>query len=96
MKIILIIIAIIALAFIAIQVFAMKGQKNIETYKYEVTKKYETFEIRAYEASLFTSVKLSGNQYKEESGKACPLRDRNDCSRPWADISRSGLHSGCL
>nr|MBC7611593.1 heme-binding protein [Pseudopedobacter sp.] len=69
MKITLIITGVIFLAFIAIQIFAMSSQKNIETYPYVVNKKYDTFEIRSYEATLFTSVKLSGHQYKENSGK---------------------------
>ena len=51
------------------QLFALKEQKNIETYPYAIDKKYDGFETRNYEASLFTSVKLSGNKYKDESGK---------------------------
>lgn len=69
MKYFLILIALLFLVFIVIQLFAMKSQKNIETYSYKVNKKYDTFEIRNYEASLFTSVKLSGNEYKEVSSK---------------------------
>ncbi|MBC7653576.1 MAG: heme-binding protein [Oligoflexus sp.] len=69
MKIIFILFGVIFLAFIAIQIFAMSSQKNIETYPYVVTKKYDTFEIRKYEATLFTSVKLSSNKYKESSSK---------------------------
>jgi len=69
MKIILIILAVIIGVVIIIQLFAMRGQRNIETYPYVVDKKYDSFEIRSYEASLFTSVKLSGNNYKSESNK---------------------------
>jgi hypothetical protein len=69
MKILLIITGVIFLAFIAIQLFAMSGQKNIETYPYKVIKKYDSFEIRSYEATLFTSVKLSSKEYKESSSK---------------------------
>jgi len=69
MKILLIISALILLSFIIIQIFAMRGQNNIETYPYSVDKKYDTFEIRSYEASLFTSVKLSATAYKDASGK---------------------------
>lgn len=47
----------------------MNGQRNIETYIYVVNKKYDTFEIRSYEASLFTSVQLSSNKYKDVSSK---------------------------
>ncbi len=61
------IIGIVLLAFIVIQVFAFKSQRDIEMYPYTVKKKYDTFEIRSYDATLFTSVKLSTNQYKNAS-----------------------------
>ncbi|MFT4757509.1 MAG: hypothetical protein ACI91R_002163 [Vicingaceae bacterium] len=69
MKIVFIVLGVILIAFIAIQLFAVNGQKDIETYPYLVSKKYDVFEIRDYEASLFTSVKLSDNKYKDASGK---------------------------
>jgi hypothetical protein len=69
MKIALIILGIIILIFIIIQLFMIGSQKNIETYPYKFSKKYDDFEIRNYEASLFTSVKLSGNKYKESSSR---------------------------
>lgn len=69
MKILLIILGIIILVFIIIQLFAMSGQRNIETYSYVVNKKYDSFEIRSYEATLFTSVQLTGNKYKDASSK---------------------------
>lgn len=56
MKALFIILGIILLAFIILQIYTMSGKKNIETYPYVVNKKYEVFEIRSYEASLFTSV----------------------------------------
>ncbi|MGK0389883.1 MAG: hypothetical protein ACI94Y_002628 [Maribacter sp.] len=65
----LILLIVIVVAFIAIQIFAARGQKNIETYPYAVNKKYDTFEIRNYEATLFTSVKLPGNEYKTGSSQ---------------------------
>lgn len=67
MKALKIIIGIIILAFVVIQIFAIKSQMNIETYSYSVEKKYNAFEIRNYEASLFTSVKLSSNEFKNAS-----------------------------
>lgn len=67
MKIALITSGIILLAFIITQLYAMSEQRNIETYPYTVKKKYDGFEIRSYEATLFTSVQLSGNKYKEAS-----------------------------
>ena len=69
MKILLISLGVILLAFIIVQLFAMRGQRNIETYPYVVNKKYDTFEIRSYEASLFSSVKLSTNEFKDASSK---------------------------
>jgi len=69
MKILLILLGTILFAFIFIQLFAFKSQRNIETYPYVVNKKYDAFEIRSYEACLFTSVQLTGNQYKDSSSK---------------------------
>jgi len=69
MKIFLIIIGVIASAFIIIQVFAFKNSNNIETYPYKVIKKYKNFEIRTYDGALFTSVKLNSNHFKNESSK---------------------------
>ncbi len=59
----------ILVLFIIVQLFALSSQRNIETYSYRVIKKYDLFEIRSYEATLFTSVQLSGNSYKAASGK---------------------------
>lgn len=67
MKILLILLGVIVAAFAVIQLFAMNGQRDIETYPYVVNKKYDIFEIRTYEATLFTSVKLSSNTYKDAS-----------------------------
>lgn len=69
MKTLFIVLGIILLIFIIVQIFALKGQKNIEKYPFKLNKKYDTFEIRTYEASLFTSVKLSTREYKNASSK---------------------------
>ena len=69
MKIVIILLGLLILGFAVVQVFAIRGQRNIETYPYVVDKTYDTFEIRTYEASLFTSVKLSSNEYKKASRK---------------------------
>lgn len=69
MKIISIVLGVLLLIFIGIQLFAIKSQRNIETYPYKVTKTYDSFEIRDYEPTLFTSVKLSTKNYKESSNK---------------------------
>jgi hypothetical protein len=67
MKVLFILLGIVIVAFISIQLFAINSQRNIETYSYTVNKKYEGFEIRHYQASLFTSVQLSATTYKEAS-----------------------------
>ena len=69
MKIISIVLGVLLLIFIGIQLFTIKSQRNIETYPYKVTKTYDSFEIRDYEPTLFTSVKLSTKNYKESSSK---------------------------
>lgn len=69
MKIVSILIGVLLIIFIGVQLFALKSQKNIETYPYKVTKVYDNFEIRDYESTLFTSVKLSTKNYKESSSK---------------------------
>lgn len=97
MKILAILLGIIFLAFIVIQLFAMKGQQNIETYPYVVNKKYDGFEIRSYEASLFTSVKLSPQGYKEASNKGFSIlagyifggNDRNEKISMTSPVSMS-------
>jgi len=65
--IILLIILGIIVAFIFVQSFAFHSQRNIENYPYLVSKKFENFEIRNYQPSLFTSVKLSTKGYKNTS-----------------------------
>ncbi|RYM34956.1 heme-binding protein [Brumimicrobium glaciale] len=69
MKVVLIIIGVIVALFIAVQVFAMSTQRNTESYPFIVIKKYDNFEVREYEASLFTSVKLPYKEYKKASSK---------------------------
>jgi hypothetical protein len=69
MKTFLIILGIFTIGFFAIQIFAMRSQSNIESYPYTVVKKHETFEIRSYEASLFSAVKLPTGQYEDASRK---------------------------
>ena len=66
MTILLIILGVI-LTFISVQLFAFSSQRNIEIYPYLVSKKFENFEIRNYQPSLFTSVKLSTKGYKNTS-----------------------------
>ena len=69
MKITMLLLAIILTAFTAVQLYLINGQRNIERYPYVVNKKYKRFEIRTYETTLFTSVKLSTKGYKNSSSK---------------------------
>jgi hypothetical protein len=64
-----IVIVVILSAFTLVQLYFILGQRNIETYPYVVIKKYKRFEIRNYETTLFTSVKLSTKGYKNSSSK---------------------------
>ena len=61
MKIVYIVLSVIAVAFIAVQIFALKSQKNIETYPYVVNEKYDQFEIRRYEVTLFKQKRLTNS-----------------------------------
>lgn len=69
MKVFLVLLGLVFLVFIIIQIFAMSAQRNIESYPYTVDEKYGNFEIRTYEASLFTSVQLSTKEYSKASSK---------------------------
>lgn len=69
MKLLSILLIVIVVVFVAIQLFFILGQRNIERYPYVVQKKYDRFEIRRYEATLFTSVKLSKKGYKNASSQ---------------------------
>ena len=68
-KVILFVLGIALVGFIAVQIYAMKAQNKIESYSYTVDKSYGNFEIRSYEASLFTSVKLPMKNYKKGSSE---------------------------
>ncbi|PQJ77637.1 SOUL family heme-binding protein [Polaribacter glomeratus] len=69
MKILFIVLGVVAVLFILFQLYFVISQKNIEKYPYKVVKSYGDFEVRNYEASLFTSVKLSNKTYKETSSQ---------------------------
>jgi hypothetical protein len=69
MKTFLIILGVLFLLFLGSQLYLYKSSNNIEGYLYTVLTTYEGFEIRKYEASLFTSVKLDTDSYKEASRK---------------------------
>ena len=69
MKILFVLSGTLTLVFIIIHLFAKKSQQGIETYPYTVLKTYDGFEIRQYESRLFTSVKLTSNDYSKVSSK---------------------------
>jgi hypothetical protein len=69
MKTFFIIIGVIFLLFVASQFYFYKSSRNIEGYRYSVIKAYSGFEVRQYEASLFTTVKLDTDIYKQASSK---------------------------
>jgi hypothetical protein len=69
MKTFLIILGVLFLLFVGSQIYFYRSSRIIEGYQYSVTKAYEGFEIRQYEASLFTSVKLDTDIYKQASSK---------------------------
>jgi hypothetical protein len=69
MKTFFIITGVIFLLFVASQFYFYKSSRNIEGYRYSVIKAYSGFEVRQYEASLFTTVKLDTDIYKQASSK---------------------------
>lgn len=69
MKTIHIIFGVLVVAFVIFQLFLMNSQRGIEKYPYSVVKDYDKFEVRKYEASLFTSVKLSTDNYESGSSR---------------------------
>lgn len=69
MKLFLILVGIVATLFIAIQIFTMRSQSDIETYPYIVVTRHDKVEVRDYEASLFTTVTMATKGYKEGSSK---------------------------
>jgi hypothetical protein len=69
MKIFLIILGIIFTLFVGSQFYLYSSSQSIEGYKYSIIKTYKDFEIRIYQASLFTSVKIHTDNYKQASSK---------------------------
>ncbi len=67
MKILVIAIGVIIALFICFQLYMMSTQNKIENYPYTVVKSFENFEIRKYEARLFTSVNLGNSEYESAS-----------------------------
>ncbi|MGR6087462.1 MAG: SOUL family heme-binding protein [Arcticibacter sp.] len=76
MKIVTIILVVVLIAFAFVQLYFMYLQRNIETYPYVVKKRYDRFEIRSYEATLFTSVSLSTKGYENSSSQGFSILAR--------------------
>ena len=69
MKIVLIVVIVLIVLFAISQIFAMRSQIGIEKYTYTIEKIYGNFEVRNYEATLFTSVKLETGDFKKGSSQ---------------------------
>ena len=68
-KVLLIASIIIGIIFTISQTYFYQLSQNLEQYKYIVTEKYDDFEIRQYESSLFTTVQLNTDIYEYASKK---------------------------
>jgi hypothetical protein len=51
------------------QVFISRGTSQTEQHQYKILKTYDKFEVRKYEAALFSSVKMDKRGYKENSSE---------------------------
>ena len=69
MKVIFIIIGVILTVIIAVQIFGFFSQRGIQKYPYKTVEVYDNFEVREYEPTLFTSVKLTSSDYKTASSQ---------------------------
>lgn len=69
MKTLLIIGGVVLAAFVGTQIYFINDRSNIEKYPFKVVKDYKDFEIRDYESTLFTSVKLSSSEYDKASSQ---------------------------
>ncbi|AMS27933.1 soul heme-binding protein [Bacteroidetes bacterium UKL13-3] len=65
---IIIILSLIAIMAIA-QVFISNSTHQTEQHQYQVLKTFDKFEIRKYDAALFSSVKMNKKGYKENSSE---------------------------
>ena len=64
MKILLIVLGVLLVGFLVFQLFSLRTKPAIETYPYTVMKQFDRFEIRKYEASLFSTVRMETNEYR--------------------------------
>lgn len=57
----------LTVVFIVSQAFISGSMSKIEKYKYTVLKEFDDFEVRQYEAAMFSSVKMNAKNYEETS-----------------------------
>jgi hypothetical protein len=69
MKAVIIIISILLLLIATAQIYISRSTQQTEQHSYKVIKKFGKFEIRKYDAALFSSVKLNKKGYKESSSE---------------------------
>lgn len=69
MKIVIIIISISILIIAIAQIYLSRSTQQTQQHSYKVIKKFDKFEIRKYDAALFSSVKLNKKGYKESSSE---------------------------
>jgi hypothetical protein len=69
MKAVIIIISILLLLIATAQIYISRSTQQTEQHSYKVIKKFGKFELRKYDAALFSSVKLNKKGYKEISSE---------------------------
>jgi len=57
----------LTVVFIVSQAFISGSMSKIEKYKYTILKEFDDFEVRQYEAAMFSSVKMNAKTYEETS-----------------------------
>ncbi len=67
MKTTIIVLITIFVIMLITQSYVSRSSKLTEQHAYEVIKVFKQFEVRKYEAALFSSVKMASNSYKETS-----------------------------
>ncbi|MDP4865589.1 MAG: heme-binding protein [Crocinitomicaceae bacterium] len=68
MKVFLYITLSLVVLFFITMAFISKSTRDTEQHKYVVLKSFDEFEVRQYEAALFSSVKLNADTYDKVSG----------------------------
>ena len=69
MKTVIIIISISVSTIAIAQIYLSRSTQQTEQHSYKVIKNFDKFEIRKYDAALFSSVKLNQKGYKESSSE---------------------------